>query len=183
MIEEIPGLLVDRDVQLGGEGADQRARQAGVGRGTAVGAARTHHQRVVGIGAEAIERQHVDDALLARDQRVHAEQRLGGMAQLLQPVVQREIEIGEGLEVVPQDRPQPGAILPRQARREIDRLAPEIGAQLGGHAGEEGVEILDQVEHVVRLEIADRRRLGLGAQLRQALAIAAPSGRTNSAFW
>ena len=98
------------------------------------------------------------------------------MAELLQSLVEGEIELGEGLEVVPQHRPQPGTVLSRQARCEIDRLAPEIGAQLGGDAGEEGVEILDQIEHVVGLEIADRRRLGLGAQFGQALADRRPVG-------
>ena len=114
---------------------------------------------VVGIGAEAVEREDVDDALLARDQRVHAEQRLGREGELLQAVVEREIEVGEGLEVVPQHRPQPGAVVAREARRQLDRLAPVIGAQLGGDAGEEGVEILDHVEHVVGVEVAQRRRL------------------------
>ena len=58
----------------------------------------------------------------------------------------------------------------RQARRQVDRLAPEVGAQLSGDACEEGVEILDQVEHVVGFEIADRRRMCLGAKFSQALA-------------
>ena len=58
----------------------------------------------------------------------------------------------------------------RQARREIDRLAPVVGAQLGRDTGEEGVEILDQVEHVVLLEIAHRLWLCLGAQFGQPLA-------------
>ena len=156
--------------EFGGERADQRARQARVGRGPVVGLLGPHQQGVVVVGAQLVEGQHVDDALLARDQRIHAEQRLGRVAELLQPVVEREIKIGEGLEVVPQHRPQPGAVVARQPRRQLDRLAPVFGAQLGGDAGEEGVEILDQVEHVVAVEIAWRRRQRLGAQLGEALA-------------
>ena len=170
MVEEVPRLLVDGDVEFGGQRTDQRAWQLGIGRGAAVGVLGPHQQRIVGIGAQAVERKDVDDALLARDQRVHAEQGLGGEGQLLQAVVECEVEVGEGLEVVPQHRPQPGAVVARQARREIDRLAPVVGAQLRRHAGEEGVEILDQVEHVVGLEIAHRRGLCLGAEFSQALA-------------
>jgi hypothetical protein len=59
---------------------------------------------------------------------------------------------------------------PDRPRRQLDRLAPVLGAQLGGDAGEEGVEILDQVEHVVGIEVARRLGQHLGAQLGEALA-------------
>ena len=176
VVEEVPRLFGDGDAQLRRERADQRARQLGVGRGAAVGLLGPHLQRVLGVGAETVEREHVDDALLARDQRIHAEQRLGREGELLQPVVQRQIKVGEGLEVVPQHRPQPGAVVARQPRRQLDGFAPVIGAQLGGDAGEEGVEILDDVEHVVGIEIAQRRRCRLEAELGQALADGAAVG-------
>ena len=170
MVEEIPRLLVDGDVELGGKGTDQRPGQPGVGRVAAVGLPRPHQQRVVGIGAQAVECQDVDDAFLARDQRIHPEQGFGGVAELLQAVVEGEVEIGEGLEVVPKHRPQPGAVVARQAGGKVDRFAPVVGTQFRRDAGEERVEILDDVEHVVGIEVAHRRRLCLGAQLGQALA-------------
>ena len=108
----------------------------------------------------------------------------GAKASFSQALVERQVELGEGLEVVPQHRPQPGAVAARQARRQLDRLAPEIGAQLGGDAGEEGVEILDQVEHVVGIEVARAawRRPGRAARP-GACGSRAPSGRSKAAFW
>ena len=74
MVEEVPRLLGDGDRKLGGQRADQRTRQLGIGQRATVGMLGPHQQGVGVIGAQPVEREDVDDALLARGQRVHAEQ-------------------------------------------------------------------------------------------------------------
>ena len=170
VVEEVPRLLGDGDAELGGERADQRARQLGVG---AVRPSACLGRTCSVSSASAPSWSSVSTSTMLFSRGISASMpssASGAKASFCRPVVKRQVKVGEGLEVVPQHRPQPGAVAARQARRQLDRLAPVVGAQLGGDAGEEGVEILDQVEHVVGIEIARRRRQHLEAQLGQALA-------------
>ena len=171
MVEEIPRLLGDRD---------RRARRSARRPASAAGGRPAGLRRSACLGrtssvsaASAPSLSSVSTSMMLFSRGISASMpssASGAKASFSQALVERQIEIGEGLEVVPQHRPQPGAVAARQARRQLDRLAPVLGAQLGRDAGEEGVEILDQVEHVVGIEIARRLGQHLGAQLGQALA-------------
>jgi len=177
----------DGDAQLRGQRADQRARQLGIGGGAPIGLL---WAAPAGLSsASAPRRSSVRDvercssrAGISASMPSNASGREG---ELLQPVVQREIEVGEGLKIVPQHRPEPGAVVAREPRapdRWLRARNPWRSSE--GDAGEEGVSKYSiRSSTSVGVKIAPG---GAGAALRRSsarrLRMAPPSGRSNAAF-
>ncbi len=162
MLEEIPGLLADRDPQFGDQGGRFVARQAhpravGSDQGHGLPAART--QTVQGL--------HVDDALLARQQRFQPGVGVAGEIQALQARVQAQVKAAERLDAAPDHPEQLGAVLDGQAGSELRRLLP-IAVPQQTHpllALKIPLEIGLQVEHVLGGQRIDRLGLRRRSQL------------------
>ena len=131
------------------------------GRGSCTGAPgeAPDRERLLALAAEAGERRDVDDAPVARDQRLDRAERLGGMAELRERREQRPAQVGEALVAAPEQAEQLGAAVAVELRGERRRLVPEARERVEiGQARELLLEILLDVPDVLVAEAQARAR-------------------------
>ncbi len=165
-VEEIPRLFGDRDLQLG----DQRRHVAAAELGARAG--RSHDPDLLArVGAQPAQRVDVDDRLLAWHQRFEPAMRAVGESQRLERGREPDVELGEVLDVVPDQREQLAAMRDRQLGRQRRGARPVVLPQRAdaGLRLEVALEILLQVVDVVLGQAVGRLRRRERLQLLEAL--------------
>ena len=162
------------EAQLGGQGRQQRARQ-GHRRQQRPVPPRDDQKGVGRVAPEPLQDIDVHDAvgLAQRTGRVGADQggdrTVSGVRKTNggKPLAQGQIGLGQLADLTPQDREQGRPVGGLQVRGEGDGTGPVVGLELRGGLGEALLEVLQQLDHVVRAHPPGRLAGAARLQTRQ----------------